>query len=140
MITKLDVSDKKRIEELSQTFDYVLGDVLADLLNNSFSQYLLFIDNNRIVGFLNYYLIYDRIEIANFNVLDIYQNKKIGSRLLKRLISDYLNKVKNITLEVRENNKKAIYLYKKYEFREVAVRKGYYDDCDAILMERSMML
>ena len=43
---------------------------------------------------------------------------------------------KDISLEVRENNDPAIKLYKKYGFEEVAVRKGYYNGIDGLLMER----
>ena len=42
----------------------------------------------------------------------------------------------NITLEVNCNNKNAIKLYKKFNFKEVAIRKCYYNNKeDGILME-----
>ena len=41
----------------------------------------------------------------------------------------------NITLEVRKSNEIAIHLYKKMGFNEAAIRKYYYGDEDAILME-----
>ena len=43
---------------------------------------------------------------------------------------------KNITLEVKNDNTPAIKLYKRYGFKEVATRKGYYQGTDGILMER----
>ena len=43
---------------------------------------------------------------------------------------------KNITLEVKIDNNAAINLYKKYNFVEKAIRKGYYNGIDGILMER----
>ena len=135
MIKKLDKND---INELENSFSYVLKDVKSDLINNPFSHYLLYLENNKIVGYLNYYLTYERIEIANFNVLDDYQNKHIGSSLLKYLISEYEVKVDNITLEVKEDNTKAIYLYEKMGFKKVSKRKGYYNGIDGILMEREM--
>ena len=49
------------------------------------------------------------------------------------------NRVVNITLEVRKSNKIAIHLYKKFGFREVAIRKYYYGDEDGILMEKQVM-
>ena len=45
------------------------------------------------------------------------------------------NKCSNITLEVKRCNLGAIGLYKKYGFSEVAIRKGYYDGVDGLLME-----
>lgn len=138
MIIDLDNKNNQLIYELNHSFNYVLGDVNDDIRNNPFSKYLLYILDDRIVGYINYYLIYEKIEIANFDVLPNYQNQKIGSKLLERLISDYTGKVDNITLEVKVDNDKAVYLYQKYGFIKKAIRKGYYNGIDGILMERSM--
>ena len=44
-------------------------------------------------------------------------------------------KLKDITLEVNVNNIPAINLYKKYNFKEVGLRKNYYNNSeDAIIM------
>ena len=137
MIKELE-NEKKLIHELENSFNEVISDIKKDLLNNPFSRYIVYIDNDKILGFINYYLMYDRIEIANFNVLEKYQNNGIGNKLLDYLISNYKDKVNNITLEVRCDNNKAIYLYKKYGFIEKAIRKNYYDGIDGILMERGM--
>ena len=51
---------------------------------------------------------------------------------MEYLIKDNLS----ITLEVKETNVAAIKLYKKYGFEEVAVRHGYYNGVDGILMEK----
>ena len=73
-------------------------------------------------------------------MLEFFQNKHIGSKLLEELISISIqNKLFNITLEVRSDNKKAIYLYQKYGFKQVAIRKNYYIDVDGILMEKELM-
>lgn len=137
MIKELDKLDIISITELNSSFNYVLKDVSKDLSDNPFSHYLLFIEDNKIVGYLNYYLIYDRIEIANFNVLEEYQNKGIGTKLLDYLIKKYTDIV-NITLEVRCDNIKAIHLYEKMGFIKKAIRKGYYNGVDGILLELGM--
>ena len=49
------------------------------------------------------------------------------------------NHVVNITLEVRISNEVARSLYKKFGFREVALRHNYYGDEDGILMEKQVM-
>ena len=41
-------------------------------------------------------------------------------------------------LEVRESNEVAKDLYKRFGFREVAIRKFYYGDEDGILMEKQV--
>lgn len=137
MIKELDKLDIISITELNSSFNYVLKDVSKDLSDNPFSHYLLFIEDNKIIGYLNYYLIYDRIEIANFNVLEGYQNKGIGTKLLDYLIKKYTDIV-NITLEVRCDNIKAIHLYEKIGFIKKAIRKGYYNGVDGILLELGM--
>ena len=43
---------------------------------------------------------------------------------------------KSITLEVKKDNIPAINLYKKFGFQEKAIRQGYYQGVDGILMER----
>lgn len=138
MIIELNKSDISRVNELETSFGFVLKDITSDIDNNPFSKYLLYIEDDKIVGYINYYLMYDKMEIANFNVLDDYQNKGIGGKLLSYLIDNYKNNVDNITLEVKCDNNKAIYLYKKNGFVETTIRKGYYNGVDAILMERRM--
>lgn len=138
MIVELDNNDRDKIGNLENTFGNVLGSVVKDIEINPFSKYLLYYED-KLVGYINYYLIYDRIEIANFNVLDLYQNKGIGKKILDYLIKKYEGVIKNITLEVKSDNLKAIYLYSKMGFQICAKREKYYDGIDGILMERSMM-
>jgi len=98
-----------------------------------------FLDDNSI-GFLEYSLIYDRMEIDNIQVNDEYRNQGIGTKLMAHLVSlAILYRVVNITLEVRVSNEIARNLYKKFGFREVALRKYYYGDEDGILMEKNVM-
>ena len=142
MIINLINKDNKKIAELESTFPNVLkvGSIKNDFKNNPYTKYLIYIDNNKILGFLNYNLIYDRIEIVNFNVLNNVQNKGIGSKLMEELIKEArLKKCQNITLEVRKDNQKAIHIYKKYGFKEVAIREKYYQNMDGILMEKELM-
>ena len=102
------------------------------LKSNPFGKYLIYYLNDEKIGYLYYSEIYDRIEINDFYIEDKYKRKGYGSLLLEKLIE----KEKPITLEVNENNLPAISLYKKYGFKEVAKRKGYYSGIDAILMEK----
>ena len=105
-----------------------------------FSQRIEYQIEDKIVGFLLYSLIYDRIEIDNIEVMGEYRNKGIGTKLMSYLIAIAIeNKVINITLEVRISNEIARNLYKKFGFREVALRKFYYGDEDGILMEKQVM-
>ncbi|MBP3841486.1 MAG: GNAT family N-acetyltransferase [Bacilli bacterium] len=109
--------------------------VEKELKSNPFGNFLVYKKDNIIIGYLYYSLIYDRIEINQIEVLKEERRKKIGSNLLQYLIDNNKN---NITLEVKIDNYPAINLYKKYGFKEVAIRKGYYEGIDGILMERKI--
>lgn len=143
MITELVKEDKEKIEQLAKNFpevfensDYIFNDFNA----NIFSKYFIYLEKSNIIGFINYFDLYDRFEIANIVVIESKRNQKIGSKLIQQLISvGEEKKINNITLEVRIDNKNAIMLYKKYGFIDVAMRKSYYNGIDGILMERKMM-
>ena len=108
--------------------------------SNPFARRIEFVIEDKVIGYLEYSLIYDRIEIDNFSVLEEYRKQGIGTKLMSYLVSLAIClRVVNITLEVRVSNDIAINLYKKFGFREVALRKYYYGDEDGILMEKQVM-
>ena len=108
--------------------------------SNPFSRRIEYFIDEYSVGYLEYSLIYDRMEIDNIQVLDDYRNQGIGTKLMAHLVSLAIEyRVDNITLEVRVSNEVARNLYKKFGFHEVALRKYYYGDEDGILMEKNVM-
>ncbi len=128
------------IEEINNENLYILDNsflntetVINDLKTNPFGNYLVYIDNNQVIGYLYYSDIYDRAEINQIEINSIHRNCGKGSELLETMINT-VNK--NITLEVRVDNYPAIRLYEKYGFKKIAIRKGYYNGVDGILMER----
>ncbi len=123
---------KENIKDLPEGF-LKLKEVERELENNPFGCYLLYVENTTL-GYIYYSEIYDRVEINNFEVEDIHRNCGIGNHLLKKF-TEIVDK--SITLEVREDNRNAMHLYKKYGFKEVAKREKYYQDLDGILMEKS---
>lgn len=107
---------------------------------NPFGRRIEYVENGENCGYLEYSLIYDRIEIDNFYVIESKRHNGIGTKLMSYLISYAISlRVVNITLEVRVSNINAINLYKKFGFREVALRKYYYGNEDGILMEKQVM-
>ncbi len=107
---------------------------------NPFAKRVEYFIDDISVAYMEYSIIYDRMELDNIRVLDEYQNQGIGSKLMAHLISIAIeNRVINITLEVRISNEIARNMYKKFGFREVALRKFYYGDEDGILMEKNIM-
>ncbi len=105
-----------------------------------YARRLEFVDGEKVVGYLDYSFIYDRIEIDNFFVNEDRRNQKIGTKLMSYFIAVAIREhVVNITLEVRVGNEIARNLYKRFGFREVALRRFYYGDEDGILMEKQVM-
>lgn len=116
--------------------------MIKEVVNNDnpFSKEIQYIEDNNVLGKLKYSLIYERMEVDNILVKEEYRGRGIGTKLMSYLVSEAIHyKVINITLEVRVSNSRAINLYKKFGFREVALRKYYYGDEDAILMEKQVM-
>ena len=108
--------------------------------SNPFGRRIEYQENNKILGYLEYSVIYDRIEIDNIFVNDDEREKGIGTKLMAYLVNEAINlHVINITLEVRVSNEPAKELYKKFGFHEVALRKYYYGNEDGILMEKNIM-
>lgn len=108
--------------------------------DNPYLKRIEYICDNKIIGYLEYLYIYDRIEIQNIFVNLEYRNKKIATKLMAKLISIAIsNHLKNITLEVDETNIYAIKLYKNFGFIEVSIRKNYYGKNNGILMKLDVM-
>ncbi len=107
--------------------------ISKELLSNPFGKILILKENNEIIGYLYYSDIYERCEINQFEINSIHRNCGKGNLLLNYLINHVK---KDITLEVKEDNTPAIKVYLKNGFIKKAIRKGYYNGVDGILMER----
>lgn len=143
MLKEVTIDKKKEIEEIQNIFFEVYkqkNELIATMTANPYVKVCTYSVDNNVVGFIQYQDIYDRYELDNIYVLESYRNKGIASILLDYMIDEgKKKKITNITLEVRKDNIKAINLYKKYGFIEKALRHNYYNDCDAILMEKEMI-
>lgn len=135
MISKL---TKEEVQEVTQ---------LGTMLNPNFSKLFhienlnpnetiyIYKENNINKGFIHTQNGLDIIDLLNIIVKPEYQNQGIGSILLKYIIDNKQDK--KIMLEVRSKNINAIKLYQKYDFKIINIRKNYYKDDDAIIMERN---
>ena len=134
----------KNDNDLINSFDFLFSTIFSsntkeDFVNNSFTKYFIYLEKSNIIGFVNYYDLFERFEIANIYVLEEYRCKGIASSLIAKVIDVGKQKnIENITLEVKKDNDAAIALYKKFDFIPVAIRERYYNGVDGILMERLM--
>lgn len=106
---------------------------IEELNRNPFLSLILYKENDQTLGYLNYSIIYDKAELNYIFVVPQYRNSGIGAKLMEYLLSQ-CKICENITLEVRKDNISALNLYKKFGFRECAIRKNYYQGVDGILM------
>ena len=122
----------KNIQEIKNSFINE-EEIIHELDNNPFGKYLIYKENNQVIGYIYYSDIYDRAEINQFEIELSHRSCGKGKKLLEKMIEVV---DKDITLEVKQDNLAAINLYKQQGFIEKAIRKGYYQGIDGILMER----
>ncbi len=137
-ITKMELSDLDEISStLTSCFDNFWNyNILKSELENTNSKYIVAKLNNEIVGFAGIINTLDQMEITNIVVRKDMRNQGIGNTLLNELIKlTIASKMNTIFLEVNSNNLSAIRLYEKNGFKQVGLRKKYYNNTDdAILM------
>lgn len=143
MINNFDINDTNLANKLNvfiKNINLSCDDIFNEYKTDPYINYLLYILNNEIVGFVSFDIIYDRIEIINIFVDKLFRKQKIGYKLLNKVIEEGIKlNVKNITLEVDETNNPAISLYEKVGFRIVSTRKNYYKNNNGYLMEKEMI-
>lgn len=114
-----------------------------ELNENRLATYFVAKDGEQIVGYCGMWVIFDEAHITTIAVDPQYRGMHVGERLVVGLIDAALARgARWMTLEVRRSNLAAQQLYKKYGFREIGMRKGYYSDNreDAIIMWTGSLL
>ena len=90
--------------------------------------------NKEILGYLMIRYLKNEINITNMAVTHLFQGKGIGRLLINHMIKDFPMH-SSIFLEVKKGNFPAINLYSSVGFKQVGLRRNYYQDGkDAILM------
>lgn len=96
-------------------------------------------ENNKIIGFATYSIIYERGEIVDIIIEPKMRFRGYGLKLLNFIVEMIRkNGCVNITLEVNSTNVAAINLYNKLGFEVVAARKKYYGENDGYLMKKDL--
>ena len=137
MIKKLTIND---VDYIEQIFNLEKNIFKNSAFSKESTENLVKADNSFIYAYLidekvcGYLMVLDSIdvyEILAIATVEEYRNKGIAQELLDKI------KTKDIFLEVRKNNEKAINFYKKNNFKQISIRKGYYSDPteDAIIMK-----
>ena len=85
----------------------------------------------------------DECDITNVAVTSSHRRMGIG-RCLLEAVEEYCmqNSIRSITLEVRESNTPAIYLYEAMHYENIGIRKNFYEKPteNAIIMVRQLLM
>ncbi|MBO8427260.1 MAG: ribosomal protein S18-alanine N-acetyltransferase [Firmicutes bacterium] len=136
-----DLIDILKIENESFLKPYTEKDFLYELNENPFAKFYSLFNEEKLIGFILLYVTFDSASIVQIAIKKEERNKGFAGFLLKNTI-DLLIKEKEVhflTLEVRKSNLSALSLYKKFDFLEICIKKGYYEDGeDAIYMVKGI--
>ena len=128
-LEKDDIDEVDKIAQLAYGTHHWSKDAFYSELQNKLARYYVARLDNQVVGFAGFWSIIDEAHITTIAVSPEFKRKHIGETLLKAILDEcYEQKVKYLTLEVRESNIPAISMYEKYGFQSFGVRKGYYQD------------
>lgn len=97
--------------------------------------------DGRIVGYIDFSVVWDEVHVRNIAVRPDYRKKGIASILIVHMITETSKKgARWATLEVRRSNIGAIGLYEKFGFILTGVRPLYYRDTeeDALIMWKDL--
>lgn len=139
-ITEMTLDDLELMKDsLYSDFDNFWSyNVLKQELESENTTYVVAKENNEVIGFAGIMSCLDEATLNNIVVKKSHRGKGIGGELLETLIeicSD-LN-MKSLTLEVDVSNEPAINLYKKFGFKNLGIRKKYYENSrDAFIMTK----
>lgn len=140
MIRAAEDQDLDRIAELENVLfadsPWPWKEFEHELHENPFAILLVDEEEGRLVGYLDYWILYEQAQVATIGVDPEYQNRGIGSALLSYAEKDAADQgCETFSLEVRVSNAPARHLYEKHGFIQVNIRKGYYENGeDAYLM------
>ena len=147
IIRKAMIADLDAIEEISNSSfvhtSYKKKDFLYDMQENPVGYFLSAIVDDKVVGFIDFFITFNSATIALIAVKEEYRGKGIGNLLLGAALREceaQLEPVEFLTLEVRKSNLNAQKFYKKHKFELVTTKKSYYEDGeDALYFVRSLI-
>lgn len=117
---------------------WTLDSFYYEVHENQYAHYVLAIDEeDHIIGFCGMWMVVDAAQITNVAVIESARGRGIGEGLMREAMRIAQQKEMEImSLEVRVTNTVAQNLYRKLDFQDGGLRKGYYTDNgeDALVM------
>lgn len=137
-MTPDDVEAVYAIEVATFPAPWTLDSFHYEMRENQFSHYIVaYNDNEKIIGFCGMWIVIDSAQITNVAVLTEARGLGIGEGLMREAMKAAKNAgAETMSLEVRVTNTVAQNLYRKLQFQDGGIRKGYYTDNgeDALVM------
>ena len=142
---RFDINAIKMIEDLSfKDGNYSKDQLLYEYKENPFAKILVNVIDEELVGFLIYMVTFNSATIVQIATRPINRKHGVGTALLKAMEKDLLKKgygeIENVTLEVRAKNKAAHNFYLKNGYKDVHVKKKYYDNGDDAIYMMKVLL
>lgn len=113
-------------------------DMFISEFTGKFAHYFVVEEDGRAVGYMGMWALSGEGHITNVAIGRDYRRRGFARALIQHF-TDIAKKenLEFMTLEVRASNEPAIALYKSFGFRDVGVRKNYYDNKeDALLLTK----
>jgi len=141
MVRWADAGDLEAVAELERLCFSIPWSPAAieEAFSNELYRFAVAEERGEIVGYANFRIVADEGEIERVAVHPDFRRRGYGRKLMEAMVGYSREKgVRDMTLDVRVNNEKAINLYESCGFSEEGRRKDYYREPteDAIIMWR----
>ncbi|MBK5252868.1 MAG: ribosomal protein S18-alanine N-acetyltransferase [Peptostreptococcaceae bacterium] len=124
-----DIDDIVNVENKCFTTPWSKNSIKREIEINELATLIVADVDGMVVGYLGIWFVLDEGDITNVSVLPEYRRRSIATKLLEQVIEIAKTKGTNaLSLEVRESNVAGIKLYEKFGFKNLGIRKNYYED------------
>ena len=141
VIRRMDTADIKNVVSIEkECFSLPWSEKsFEDSLKQSYSVFFVAECAGSTAGYVGAYHIGDECDITNVAVSTEHRRKGIGRKLLEEVEKYAMeHSVQSVMLEVRESNTPAIKLYEAMNYKNIGIRKNFYEKPteNAIIMVR----
>lgn len=128
--------DEALLTEQSHNIHILSKNILTEDIKNTNYYYLVAkTTDEKIVGYIGISYILENADIISIVVHKDYTKQGVASLLLQEIFKFAKeNNIQRIMLEVRSSNLPAQKLYEKHDFKQISIRKNYYDNAEDALI------